>query len=176
MHSNPFTEAELARRVDATRAQMAAQGVDIALLSAPENIFYLIGLDHWGYFAPHILIVPAEGDLVLVTRQMEQVAIRNMVRNAHFVGHSDSETAADKLVTHLGADWAGKTVGLEHWSSGLSLGMGARLKDGVAAGRWVDITGMVDALRLIKSEEEQVFIRHAAKAADAGCKAAIAAI
>ncbi len=176
MHSNPFTDAELARRVDATRAQMAAQGVDIALLSAPENIFYLIGLDHWGYFAPHILIVPAEGDLVLVTRQMEQVAIRNMVRNAHFIGHSDSETAADKLVAHLGTNCAGKTVGLEHWSSGLSLGMGARLKDGVAAGRWVDITGMVDALRLIKSEEEQVFIRHAAKAADAGCKAAIAAI
>ena len=176
MHSNPFTDAELARRVAAAREQMAAQGVDIALLSSPENIFYLVGLDHWGYFAPHVLIVPDEGDLVLVTRQMEQVAIRNMVRNARFVGHTDSETAADTLVAHLGGSCVGKTVGLEHWSSGLSLGMGERLKDGITVGRWVDITGMVDALRLVKSEEEQVFIRHAAKAADAGCQAAIAAI
>lgn len=176
MHSNPFTDAELDRRVAAVRGEMAARGIDIALLSSPENIFYLIGLDHWGYFAPHVLIVPAAGDMVLITRQMEQVAIRNMVRNAVFVGHSDSETAADRLVAHLGGSCAGRTVGLEAWSSGLSLGMGERIRAGIDVGAWQDITGMVDGLRLVKSAEEQVFMRHAAKAADAGCQAAIAAI
>ena len=59
MHSNPFTDEELARRLNSVRAEMSQLGLDIILLSSPENIFYLIGLDHWGYFAPTILIVPA---------------------------------------------------------------------------------------------------------------------
>ena len=176
MHSNPFSDEELARRVAKTRQAMAEAGVDTALLSSPENIFYLIGLDHWGYFAPHVLIVPTDGDLVLVTRQMEQVAIRNMVRNAVFIGHSDSETAADVLIRHLGGACAGQSVGIEAGSSGLALAMGERLKDGIPVGRWQDITGMVDTLRLVKSEEEQGFMRRAAKAADAGTQAAINAI
>ena len=176
MHSNPFSDAELARRVAAVQAEMATRGLDLALLSSPENIFYLIGLDHWGYFAPHVLIVPASGDLVLVTRQMEQVAIRNQVRNATFVGHSDSETAADVVVRHLAGQAKGKAVGIEAWSSGLSHGMGQMIADGIEAGSWTDITGMIDTMRLVKSPEEQVFMRAAARASDAGTQAAIAAI
>lgn len=176
MHSNPFSDTELATRVAATRAAMAANGVEVALLSSPENIFYLIGLDHWGYFAPHVLIVPAMGDLVLITRQMEKVAIRNMVRNALFIGHSDAETAADALIRHLRGRCAGKTVGIEAWSAGLAHGMGQKLETGLTVGRWQDITGLVDRLRLVKSPEEQGFMRAAAKAADAGARAAIAAI
>ena len=176
MHSNPFSDAELTRRLTAVQAEMTDRGLDLALLSSTENIFYLIGLDHWGYFAPHVLIVPAAGDLVLVTRQMEQVAIRNQVRNASFVGHSDSETAADVVIRHLAGQNSGKTVGIEAWSSGLSHGMGQKIKDGIAPGRWVDITGMVDTMRLVKSPEEQGFMRAAAKASDAGTQAAIAAI
>ncbi len=176
MHSNPFSDAEMERRLAATRQAMAERGVDIALLSSPENIFYLIGLDHWGYFAPHVLIVPATGDMTLITRQMEQVAIRNMVRNAEFSGHSDSESAADVLLRHMAGKTAGKTVGIEEHSSGLAYGMGAQIKAGLEVGAWQDITGMVDHLRLVKSAEEQGFMRRAAKAADAGTQAAIAAV
>jgi Xaa-Pro dipeptidase len=176
MHSNPFSDAELERRLAATRAAMAARGVEIVLLSSPENIFYLIGLDHWGYFAPHVLIVPAQGDMILITRQMEQVAIRNMVRNAQFVGHSDSESAADVLLRHMAGQAAGRSVGLEALSAGLAYGMGAQIKAGLEVGAWQDITGMVDHLRLVKSPEEQGLMRRAAKAADAGTQAAIAAV
>ena len=52
MHSNPFTDAELARRVAATRTEMAKPGLDLAPFSSPENILYPLGSDHWGYFAP----------------------------------------------------------------------------------------------------------------------------
>lgn len=176
MHSNPFSDAELERRIAATRAEMDRRGLDLVLLSAPENIFYLIGLDHWGYFAPHVLIVPAEGDPVLVTRAMERVAVANMVRNAAFVGHSDSETAADAVARHLAERCAGKAVGVESWSPGLSCGMGAALRARIEAGAWYDVSGMLDALRRVKSPEEQVFLRRAAQAADAGTQAAIAAI
>lgn len=176
MHSNPFTDAELERRVAATRRQMEARGLDMILLSSPENIFYLIGLDHWGYFAPTVLIVEATGELTLITRGMEKVVIRNQVRNATFIGHTDSETAADKVVAFLAGKTAGKALGVEEWSSGLAYGMGAKIMDQVTAGSWHDITGMLDEMRLVKSAEEQVFMRQAARSADAGTQAAIAAI
>ncbi|KZY35833.1 creatininase [Roseovarius sp. HI0049] len=176
MHSNPFTDTELLRRVAAARTEMARRGLDMALFSSPENIFYLIGLDHWGYFAPHLLIVPAEGDLILITRQMEQVVIRNQVRNATFIGHTDSETAADVAVKHLNGQCAGKSLGLESWSSGLAYGMGHQLTEQIDAKEWQDITGMLDLMRLVKSPEEIIFMRAAANAADAGTQAAIEAI
>src|SRR6056297_1963321 len=127
MHANPFSDAELARRLAATRAAMAERGVDMALLTTPENIFYLIGLDHWGYFAPHVLIVPEAGDPVLVTRQTEHVVIGNQVRNAVFIGHDDSETAVDVVIRHLQDRPADRVLGLEEWSQGLSYGMVASM-------------------------------------------------
>ena len=176
MHSNPFSDEELSRRLAATRQEMAARGLDLVLLSAPEHVFYLTGLDHWGYFAPHVLIVAAEGELVLVTRAMEHVAIRNQVRNATFIGHSDSESAADVVVKHLKGASSGKTIGLEAASAGLSYAMGQALKQGIDGASWVDITGMLDEMRLVKSAEEQRFMKSAAVASDAGTQAAINAI
>ncbi len=173
MHANPFSDAELARRVIAVRAEMALRGLDLLALSSPENIFYLIGLDHWGYFAPHLLLVPAAGDLVLITRAMERVTIENQVRNARFEGHSDSETAADLANPHLRAQTG--RIGLETWSAGLAHGFAAVLTDGVP-GEIVDATGLVDTLRLVKSTEERALMRRAARAADAGTQAAIAAL
>jgi Xaa-Pro dipeptidase len=70
-----FDEEEYRARLAAVRARMAAQRVEVCLLSTPENIFYLTGLDHWGYFAPHLLIVPAASEMVLVTRAMEKVTV-----------------------------------------------------------------------------------------------------
>jgi Xaa-Pro dipeptidase len=176
MHSNPFTDAELDRRLTATRQIMDARGLDLIFLSAPEHVFYLTGLDHWGYFAPHVLIVPAAGDLTLVTRAMEHVAIRNQVRNASFVGHSDTETAADVVIRLLKDHVLGKSIGIESASAGMSLAMGQTLQAGLAGARWIDITGVLDEMRLVKSIEEQGFMRRAAAAADAGTQAAIAAV
>ena len=48
MHCNPFSDTELARRVQATRMAMSERGLDIAVFSVPESVFYLTGLDHWG--------------------------------------------------------------------------------------------------------------------------------
>src|SRR4051812_44864764 len=63
-----FAAAEFDARLAAVRRAMAARDLDTLLVSAPENVFYLVGLDHWGYFTPHVLVVPAEGELTLVTR------------------------------------------------------------------------------------------------------------
>jgi Xaa-Pro dipeptidase len=176
MHDNPFSDAEIARRLAAFRAGLVERGLDGAVVAAPENVFYLTGLDHWGYFAPHLLIVPMEGTPVLVTRAMERVSVEKQVRAAEFRGHSDSETAADmaaRVLRDLGL--AGRRIGLENWTAGLSHGLALSLRSQVDA-KWQDISSLIDDLRLVKSAEEQALMRQAAAVTDAAAGAAIAAI
>ena len=175
MFRNPFSDKELARRVAAVRAEMAARDIDIAVLSAPESVFYLTGLDHWGYFAPHHLIVPADGEMVLVTRAMERVTIENQVRNARFSGHSDSVTPASHLARELAA-LKGRRLGFEVASTGLTFAAGQDLVAALGLADWADISTLTHTLRLVKSDEEQALMRAAAKASDAGTLAAIATI
>ena len=198
MHKNPFTDEELTARLRALRSGMAERNLDIALVSTPENIFYLTGLDHWGYFATHLLVVPAEGQMTLVTRAMERVSVNRQVRNALFAGHEDSETAADMTIRLLdrqekargrGEEVLGEVrdtlraqsqrpsrIGVETWSSAHSYGFGNALRASLEGIEWVDITGVVDRLRLVKSPAEQALMRAAARITDIAAQAAIAAI
>jgi Xaa-Pro dipeptidase len=176
MHDNPFSDAEIARRLGAFRSELTARRLDGAVVAAPENVFYLTGLDHWGYFAPHLLIVPLQGMPVLVTRAMERVSVEKQVRAADFRGHSDSETAADMAARVLhDLNLTGRRVGLEYWTSGLSHGLALALK-AQADADWIDISDLIDGLRLVKSAEEQALMRKAAAVTDAAAGAAIEAI
>src|SRR3954452_7798993 len=116
MFANPFSEAEINRRLAAVRAELERRKLDAAIFASPENVFYLTGLDHWGYFAPHLLLVPLDGEPVLVTRAMERVSVEKQVISASFRGHADSETAADMMARVLKERaLAGKRLGLEEW-------------------------------------------------------------
>jgi Xaa-Pro dipeptidase len=172
-----FSKEEYDARLAAVRRAMDARNAAFLLLSAPESIFYLTGLDHWGYFAPHILVVPADGEMLLVARAMERVTVANQVHNARFEGYRDSETAADAIERALsGGGFAASRIGIEAWSSGLSHGLAEALKQRFPNARWLDLSGLVDCLRLVKSPAEQVCLRQAAAVSDAGAAAAIAAI
>src|SRR5262245_49652043 len=115
MQDNPFSDGEIDRRLLAFRARLVERKLDGAIIAALENVFYLTCLDHWGYFAPHLLMVPLTGRPVIVTRAMEKVSVEKQVRAADFRGHSDSETAADiaaRVLRDFGL--AGRSLGLEH--------------------------------------------------------------
>jgi Xaa-Pro dipeptidase len=175
MYANPFSVPELDGRLGAFREKLADTGLHGAVLTTPENIFYLTGLDHWGYFAPHMLFVPVSRTPVLVTRAMEKVSIADMVSTAEFRGHGDSQTAAETMADVLTDAGAGsKRLGLECDSAGLSMALGEELKRRCPAD-WRDISGVVDTMRLVKSAEEQALMRRAAKVTDAATLAAIAA-
>jgi len=176
MFDNPFSSAEIARRLRRVRAELELKGLEAAIIASPENVFYLTGLDHWGYFAPHLLLVPLESEPVLVTRAMERVSVEKQVKAAQFRGHPDSETAADMMARVLHEmKLAGRAIGLEYWTSGLSHGLALSLTTQVTA-QWSDVGGLVDMLRLVKSAEEQVLMRRAARVSDAAGDAAIAVI
>ncbi|MEQ8256335.1 MAG: aminopeptidase P family N-terminal domain-containing protein, partial [Roseovarius confluentis] len=85
-----FDDGELAGRVARSCAVLKAQGLDGLLISVPESIYWLTGLDHWGFFAAHVLVLNADGEMALVCRAMEGITVANQVRTARFYGHADN--------------------------------------------------------------------------------------
>ena len=172
-----FPPEELDRRLVNVRARMAESALDGLIISVPENIYYLTGLDHWGFFACHLLVVPASGEMILIARAMERVTVTNQVTNARFSGHADNEDPADYAVRALSdVGLMSGRVGMEKRSLFLTPRIAENIQEKTAGIAWSDASGLVDALRLVKSPLEMEFTRKAAAAADAGTLAAIEAI
>jgi Xaa-Pro dipeptidase len=73
------------------------------------------------------------------------------------------------------SDYRPRRIGFEAWSAGLSHGLALELRSLAPAAQWVDVSGLVDELRWVKSPAEQAYMRAAARVSDAGAAAAIAA-
>ena len=173
----PFPAKELQARLDAVRARMRERQLDGLVVALPENIYYLTGLDHWGFFACHILIVPLDGELVIAARAIEGPTAAKQVRNARFAGHSDTEDAGEFFADLLKREGlGGARLGIEKKSLFLTAHIAEKLFEGTPGADWSDASGLIDELRLIKSPLEQDYTRRAAEAADAGTMAAIEAL
>ncbi|MCW2134230.1 Xaa-Pro dipeptidase [Arthrobacter sp. VKM Ac-2550] len=66
-----FTTEEYAARLAAVRLRMAEQGLSALLVTDPANIYYLTGYNAWSFYTPQLVFVPAEGDMILFSRQMD---------------------------------------------------------------------------------------------------------
>ena len=153
---------------------MTERNLDACLITTPENIYYLAGLSHQGFFAYHGLIVPRDGQLYLITRAMERVTIENQVSEVQFIGQADSADPAQiTLETLKKLGLASSRLGLEKKSLFLPPGIAETLQAQLAQAKWLDISGLVDELRLIKSAREMAYMRRAATVSDAMMQAAI---
>jgi len=153
---------------------MAKRNLDACLISAPENIYYLIGLDHQGFFAYHLLIVPRQGELVLITRAMERVTVENQVRLARFVGYADgADPVAITCSTLEQMKLAAARLGLEKDSLFLPPRIAEDIVAWLPAAHWSDVSNIVDEIRWIKTDRELVYMQQAATVSDAMMQAAI---
>ena len=87
--SRYFSDAEYEQRRQRVRDEMSERGLDACLIASPENIYYLTGLDHMGYFACQLLIFPLKGEPMLVARAMERATLRDQVPDVVHVGYTD---------------------------------------------------------------------------------------
>lgn len=171
-----FSQTEYDQRLNNLRQLMADKDMDACLISSPENIFYLSGLSHMGFFAYHLLIVPRDGKMALICRAMEQVTVEKLVLQldrADFHGYADSEEPVRFTceVLHQMGLAAGR-LAMEK----SSLFLPPRILEGIIANltqaHLGDCSGMVDGLRHIKSEREVTYTRRAAQVSDVMMRAA----
>jgi Xaa-Pro dipeptidase len=165
-------QSEFDRHVAGARAAMAERGLELLLVTGPENIFYLCGQQTPGYYSFQCFCLPAEGEPSIVLRELEATNARANTFITEIVGYEDGVDGPTFLGEHLKRrGWRGKRVGLDRASWFLSVDQHARLVE--AFGELADGSGIVEPLRAVKSAVELAQIERAAKAVEAGMLAAI---
>ena len=155
-----FSDEEFENRIARLRKHMQEHGIDASLISSPENIYYLTGLDHQGYFAYQSLIVPLQGEPIFVSRAMEKATVRDQMRNVRHVGYSDGikpiPEARDREqdIVLAARDERGHARGLRPWE--MSAGVSVRGPTAEKAQMPVRVT--VDALKECGLEKGRIGI------------------
>ena len=170
-----FSEEEFAGRLQRTRFEMERRGLDGLLLFAPESQFWLTGHDTFGFCFFQCLVVPLEGEPVLLTRSADyrQAQLTSNIRDIRiWKDRADADPSEDlaALVADLGL--SGKRLGWETATQGLTHRHGqavaARI-DGL-----IEASDLMGLLRLVKSPAEITYVRRAAELSDAAWDAALA--
>ncbi|TVQ28970.1 MAG: M24 family metallopeptidase [Geminicoccaceae bacterium] len=172
----PFTTAEYADRLNRTRAAMEAAGIEALLVTDPSNMAWLTGYDGWSFYVHQgVVVTPAEPPFWW-GRRMDLAGARRTTYLAEpqLLGYPDDYVQARDRhpVEHLadwlrGRGWGAKRLGLEldnyYFSAAAYLNLVAELPDA----RMVDATGLVNRQRTVKSAQELVYMRRAARIVEA---------
>lgn len=153
---------------------MARRGFSALVVVSPENIYYLTGLDHQGHFAFTMLVLPLDGEPVLVARAMEATTIAAQIpqcRHLPFADYEDPANAAAQAILSVAA--AGSTVAVEQSSMCFPLSIWEPLREKLRSVVLADGSGIVEPLRQIKSPAEILQVRRAAAASSRAIEAGI---
>ncbi|MEO3997953.1 Xaa-Pro peptidase family protein [Mesorhizobium sp. CAU 1732] len=167
-----FPAAEFDARIRKIQQATVRLGTDALLLTGPENIFWATGRQTAGYFAFQALIVPVSGEPVLLVRQLEATGAQASTWVEDIRVWQDGEDPALALANVV-ADLGLKSISIERNGWFVSLSLGERIADALKDVRLHDGSGLVEELRVVKSQSELAAIRHAARYAQAGMVAAL---
>lgn len=170
-------EAENRQRIAAVRHAMRAAGITALAAAGPEDVYYLTGLDHLGYFAFTLLVLGLAGPPVLVTRAMERPTVADQVpwcRQVTFGEGEEPTAAAAAAITALAAP--DTAVALDEGSSFFPPGIAAGIRTLLPNLRWCSGTGLLAAQRAVKSPAEVAPMRAAARVGDHALAAGFAAV
>ncbi len=170
-----FTDTEFANRSTALHAAIEARGLDGMLLFAPESQFWLTGYDTFGYCFFQCLVVGGKAPALLTRsadlRQAELTSNLSDIRIWKDAANANPAQDLAAMLRDLGL--SGKRLGIELDTHGLTAHNWERVRaalDGVV--ELVDASDLISPLRLVKSDEELVYVRRAAQLADDALEAA----
>jgi len=171
-HDLPFSAGEYARRLELVRKEMAERGIDALFIEDPSNMAWLSGYDGWSFYVHQGVVVFHDADPVWWGRHQDANGARRTVwmDDAHVLGYADHyiqskhrhpmQDLASELRTR---GYETKRIGVElenyYFSAKAFLTLQAELPNAT----FEDATGLVNWQRAVKSGEELVFMRRAAR-------------
>jgi Xaa-Pro dipeptidase len=170
-----FSKTELDARIAAARKKLVDAGIDVFIVTSPENIFYLTGQQTPGYYTFQVLLLPVDAEPHFVVRQLE---LNNMVANTFLANvhpypdGADSVSFTVDLIQRLG--WQSKCIAIDERGWFLPIAVYKALLARLGSLR--DGAGLIEQLRAVKSLAEIAAIRKAATYVDAGMKAGLGAM
>lgn len=170
-----FPAEELETRLAAARSELARRGIDVYLVTGPENIFYLTGQQTPGYYTFQALLLPAEGEPWFVVRELEHP---NLTANSwinqveSYRDNADPVEVVSGLIKKLG--WSERRMAIDKRGWFLPIALYEALSDSLGA--VADAAGVIEQLRRVKSPLELEKIAQAATYTDVGIQAGLGAV
>ncbi len=171
-HDLPFSSTEYQRRLDLVRTDMSKRGIDVLFLEDPSNMAWTTGYDGWSFYVHQGVVVFLDEEPIWWGRRQDANGARRTVwmddaRVAsyadHFIQSSERHPMQDlaRLLELRG--YANKKIGVELENYYFSAKAFLTLQSELPNAEFIDATSMVNWLRAVKSDEELVFMRKAAR-------------
>ena len=171
-----FSAAEYARRIALTRAEMLRRGLDALYVQDPSNMAWLTGYDGWSFYVHQGVLVLHDSDPIWWGRRMDAEGAKRTCwigddrlrsYNDDFVQAIDRHPMQDlaALLRELGL--ARSAIGVELDNYYYSARAHLTLIHELPEAELHDATALVNWLRAVKSDEELIFMRRAARISEA---------
>ena len=165
-----FSKEEFQKRKDDVLKLMNKQNLDALLMFRQESMYWLTGYDTFGYVFFQTLVLDKDGNLILLTRapDLRQAQNTSNIEDIRIWVDKDKSNPTEDLKKILNElSLKGKKVGVEYEAYGMTgrnaLRLNETLKDYCDL---KDESELITKLRVIKSQEEIVYVKKAAELAD----------
>ena len=169
-----FPVEEYETRLAAVRDGMRERDIEALLVQHPPNVLYLTGYQTFSPNFGECVVVSQEGEptLLVPSPELGGALVHTWLddRRGYAPDRSNAQYIADTLCDKR---HDGVKVGVEKGSHGLSAGTYDGLVAALPKARLIDGSGIVEAVKTVKSPREIAHIRAAAKTTAAGMAAAI---
>lgn len=171
----PFSRGEFGRRLATVRNEASRRGLDALVLTTPENIYYVSGFQTLGNFSYQALVVPVAADPCFVIRYAERPNVlgRSWLKEMELYRDTDDPVP---VTTAVIARANARRVGLEMKSWFMPVDTWRRLAVAGPNTMFEDCSGLLESLRVTKSDEELVYVEAAARVSSAAVRAGIEAV
>ena len=165
-----FSKEEFSNRKTKVLKLMKEQNLDALLMFRQESMYWLTGYDTFGYVFFQTLVLDKSGNVILLTRapDLRQAQNTSNIEDIRIWIDKDGSNPTDDLKVILdGLSLKGKNIGIEYEAYGMTGRNALRLNKSLENYCNVeDQSELITKLRVIKSEEEIVFVKKAAELAD----------
>lgn len=168
----PFSAAEYDRRIAKVRKEMARRDIDVLFIEDPSNMAWVTGYDGWSFYVHQGVLVFHDEDPIWWGRSQDANGALRTVWMApeRVTKYADKYIQSSQLhpMETLAAilrdkGYAGKRVGVELENYYFSAKAYLTLKEELPDATFVDATALVNWQRTVKSDEEIVHMRKAAR-------------
>ena len=165
-----FSKEEFQKRKDDVLKSMNKQNLDALLMFRQESMYWLTGYDTFGYVFFQTLVLDKNGNLILLTRapDLRQAQNTSNIEDIRIWVDKDKSNPTEDLKKILDElSLKRKKIGVEYEAYGMTgrnaLRLNETLKDYCDL---KDESELITKLRVIKSQEEIVYVKKAAELAD----------
>jgi len=165
-----FSKEEFSKRKQDILNSMKEQNLDALLMFRQESMYWLTGYDTFGYVFFQTLILNKNGNVTLLTRapDLRQAQNTSNIEDIRIWVDKDGSNPTDDLKQILNElDLKDTNIGIEYEAYGMTGRNALRLNKSLENYcKAEDQSELITKLRVIKSDEELIYVKKAAELAD----------